>query len=163
MYNHFEYCEMLAKGLKAICHTDEKKKYYRATNNMELEELNTNISSAHGTILIAIDGSISSFHYNNADNLMHQPVYAVVIAQQTKSTDTETIFKAQKECKDIALQVIARMNSDAYSYKHNCQMIDKDSLRIDGFGPIGDLFYGVMLQLSLTESIDNRVNDDYWL
>lgn len=162
MYNHYEYCEAIARKLKSIQHTDTDRHFFRAIEQSELQELEQNISSAHGMIMIAIDGSFSSFQYQ-ADSLMERPTYSVIIAKQTKSTDTDTIFQAIYDSKVAMKQVLSRIMCDARSYKYSCDMIDTSSFQLEGFGPIGDLFYGVILTFSMVEGVNFKLNSEMWL
>lgn len=163
MYKHFDYSEMLARSLKEIGHTNSKTKFYRATAQTELQELEQNISNVSGTILIAIDEHISYFDYKDSDSLIEKPIYSIVIAKQTKATDTRTIFAAQENCKALAKQAISKMLRDAHVYVAGCDKIDPASFFIEGFGPIGGLFYGVILSFSLTEGINYELKPEYWI
>ena len=162
MYKHFEYTEMLARELKAIAHTDDDRHYYRATEETALEELNANIRSMHGMVMIAIDGADSNFQFSG-DSLMAKPIYKIVIVQQTKSSDTDTIFAAQQASKEAIMQVIARIGYDAHRRQHRCDLIEKNSFRISGVGPLADNFYGVTLAFSLAEGVNYKLNPEMWL
>lgn len=162
MYNHYDYCEAIARKLKPIGHSDSDRHFYRATEQTELQELVERMSSAHGMIMIAIDGSFRSFRHE-ADSLMELPSYTIAIAKQTRSTDTDTIFDAIRDSKAAMMQVISRMLCDAREYQHDCELIDASSFRMEGFGPIADLFYGVILSFSLNEGVDYCVNPEMWL
>lgn len=161
MYNHYQYCETLARGLKAVAHTDNKPQYYEATEQTELHELEQNISSAQGTILIAIDGQMSGFVFDG-DSLIEKPLHSIVIAKQTKSTDAKTITLAQQECKAIIDQVIAKILNDACSYKNNADKIDINTMTTEGFGPIAGVFYGVILTFSLNEGVNYMLKKEFW-
>ena len=63
MYNHFSYTEALARNLKAISHTDDDCHFFRATEQMDLGEIEENISSMHGMIMLSIDGKESTFSF----------------------------------------------------------------------------------------------------
>lgn len=162
MFDIYQYGEILARSLKAINHTDQKCKFYRATAQTELQELETNISNASGTILIAINERIVPFDFSNSDSLIKKPVYSLVFAQQTKATDTSTIFKAQEECEVLAMQAISKMLQDAHEYKNGCEYILPESFFIEGFGPIADLFYGVIMSFSLARGVNYQLKPDYW-
>ncbi len=155
-YNHFKYCENLAENLKAIT------KSYRATEQTELQDLNAQITNAHGTIIIAIDGAESSFTWNDSDSLMEQPIYSIAVVKQTSTGDANTIFSSQKECMEIGKQIIARMFLDADHYKNGLHLLDRKSFLCKGFGPIGDNFYGVLLSYQLDQGINYTINPDYW-
>lgn len=162
MYNHYQYCETLARSLKAISHTDHKCKYFEATEQTELQQLEQNISNASGTILIAIDGQLSNYAFND-DNLIEKPFYSIVIARQTKSTDARTITQSQQYCKSLASQIMARMLNDAHHYLHECDKIDASTFTTEGFGPIAGVFYGVILSFTLAEGRSFEIDKDYWI
>lgn len=161
MFDIYKYGEMLARNLKAVNHTAQKCQYYQATEQTELQELEQNISNASGTILIAIDGQMSGFSFQ-ADSLIEKPYHSIVIAKQTKATDARTITTAQQECKAIMDQVIARMLNDACLGNDECDKIDANTFTTDGFGPIGGVFYGVILSFSLNEGVNFMIKSDYW-
>ena len=162
MYNHYEYCEAIARNLKSIQHSDADRHYFRAIEQTELTELEQRISSAHGMIMIAIDGSFSSFQHDS-DSLIQRPTYTIVIARQTKVSDTDTIFQAVADSRQTMMQVISRMLCDAKSYKSGCDLIDPSTFQLEGFGPIGDLFYGVILTFSLAEGVSYAIDPSMWL
>lgn len=161
MFDIYKYGEMLARNLKAVNHTDNKPQYYEATDQTELYELEQNISNASGTILIAIDGQMSGFTFDY-DNLIEKPFHSIVVAKQTKATDARSITEAQQDCKQIIDQVIARMLLDAYMDKYECDKIDASTFTTQGFGPIGGVFYGVILSFSLSEGVNFTLKNDYW-
>lgn len=162
MYNHFTYAEKLARQLVPISHTDEDRHFFRATEQTELIELNEMITKAHGRIMIAIDGATSDLKLNNTDSLMERPGYSLVIAKQTKSTDTFSIFEAQKDCKDIMKEVISCMLADYNNYRYGCENIDTSSFQLSGFGPIADQFYGVILDFYVDEGVNYTINPSMW-
>ena len=86
MYNHFKYTEKLATQLAPIAHTDHQPRFFRATEQTEMVELNEKINKVKGMIMVAIDGSTLDIKLNNTDSLMERPGYSLVIAKQTKST-----------------------------------------------------------------------------
>lgn len=161
MFDIYTYGEKLARTLKAIGHTDNQCQYYEATDQTELHELEQNISSAQGTILIAIDGQTSGFSFD-ADSLIEKPFYSIVIAKQTQSTNAKTITLAQRECKAIMDQVIAKILNDAFNHHDDCDKVDVNTMTIGGFGPIGSVFYGVILDFSLNEGVNFTLKSEYW-
>lgn len=161
-YTHFQYCESLARQLKPVAHTDDDCHFFRATEQSSLTELERNISAAHGMILIAIDGKFSGFNFQT-DSLIEKPLYGIVIARQTDSTDIDTVFQAQEDTKAVAMQVISRMLCDALSYRNGCEFIEVDSFQLEGFGPIAGYFYGVMLSFSTATGIEYKVDPEMWM
>lgn len=162
MFDIYQYSEMLARSLKAVNHTDRKCQYYEATEQTELQELEQNISNASGTILIAIDGQVSNYSFM-ADNLIELPTYSIVIAKQTKATNAQSVTIAQKQCKQIIDQVIAKILCDAHHNRNDCNMVDADTFTTEGFGPIGGLFYGVILSFTVKAPRAYNIKENMWL
>lgn len=162
MYNHFQYSETLARKLKPIGHNDGDCHFFRASGQTRMTELINNVSSVNGGVLIAVDGKIIDFEWINSDSLIVNPTYGIVIIFPTKSTDTGSIFAAQTKATDVALQCIAKIMQDASRYKDGCDKIDPDSFQIDGFGPMGDLFYGIELSFSLADGLNYELNPEMW-
>lgn len=161
-YNHYEYCEAIARKLKPIKHTEEKKKFFQATEQDELEDLNERLSECTGILFIAIDGTESLFDWKNSDSLMEQPTYLFAIIQQTESGNSQTIFNAQQNCKQIAIQVIAHMMQDYHNYKKGMDLLDPSSFQMKGFGPIRNDFYGVLVSFSFDQGTNYEINQDLW-
>lgn len=162
MYNHFEYCETLCKQLKPFSWSQENGSFFRATEQTEMHELNENISSAQGMIMIAINPSDSQFSGMNMDTMSEEQTYAVVIVQQTSNSDTETILQAQADTTVVAKEIIKRIMCDARAYKHFTHNIYYDTFHIEGIGPIGDSFYGVMLSYSALTGFNQAINPSLW-
>lgn len=162
-YNHFHVSELLATRHKLIQSTDYDPHFFRATERMDLTELNQNISAASGIIVIAIEMGDTSFQYQNSDQLSSRPVYKIVIASQTESSDSDTIFEAIKVSNHIAHDFIYRLMCFARTESHGCEAIDPNSFYIETIGPLGDLFYGVMLEFATHDLVNYSVNTNAWL
>lgn len=162
MYNHFQYSEKICKQLKPFNWSEDNQSFFRATEQTELEELNANISNAAGMVMIALKPQVSTFSWNNSDNLVENPAFSLVIAKQTSSSDTDTIFAAQEECDIVTRQIIARMLCDARDYVDGCNFIDFNSIITQGIGPIGPSFYGIIMMFNTTGGISYKLNEELW-
>ncbi|MDL2262457.1 hypothetical protein LJC11_03025 [Bacteroidales bacterium OttesenSCG-928-I21] len=129
-----------------------------------MQELNDRLSSAHGMILVAIDGTNSDFGWNNSDNLMKRPQYFFVVAKAAPSNDTNNVFIAQKESEAVASQIVARMMQDGSSYHPDSalQFLDPASMTFRGIGPIGDNFYGVIFGFNFNRPVNYMINKNMW-
>ena len=161
-YNHYEYCEAIARKLKAIRHTDEKQKFYRATEQDEIQDLEERLSEASGMLFIAIDGTESEFDWKNSDSLMEQPSYKFAIVEQTEQGNSGSIFKALKHCEVIARQVIFKMMDDYHGHQKGMELLEPSSFQMKGFGPLRDSFYGVLVGFSFNQGINYKLNKDLW-
>lgn len=162
-YNHFEFCEALARKLRPVGHTDGDRHFFRATENTAPQELYDRISSAHGMIMVAIDGIDEDYSWPGSDSLMVKPGYSIVVAKQTQGNDTNTIFQAQRESHLVMRECMAKMLQDAAVYKNGCEFIDAGSFFVEGIGPLGDLFYGVILSFTLDHGVEYKLNPEMWL
>lgn len=156
-YDHFEYGEMLAKSLNPI-----QKRYYKATEQTDMQEFTKQMSEARDIILIAVDGSESSFSFPNSDSLLEYPKYSFAVLSQTDSSEVHTLLNAQKKCKRIAEQIIAKMLQDSKKSTAGLQFVDGGSFKIAGMGPIGDNFYGVLLTFSFSHGISYVLDKSMW-
>lgn len=162
-YDHFEYSEMLARSLKEIAHDDQRKRYYRATEQTTLEELRASFSSVRDTIMVAFDSQLFDYEWKTSDSLIEKYQVGILILQPASPSDTSSIFRAQKESARIAKECINKLMNDAYHYKHDCDKIDPASFQITGFGPVVDTFYGVMLNYTLDYGVNYSLNPEMWL
>lgn len=156
-YNHFDYCEQMAMQLKAIGHTRHKPRYFKANGLEDLYNFDDKLSSVRGTILIAIDGYESSSTNNGADALTDTLQYSIILAQNTNSNRPESIDSAFVHCRQLAKQVRNRLLNDP----ELAEIIDRNT-QINGIGPIGDNYYGVILSFSCSEAEEYFVDESYW-
>ena len=161
-YNHFQYGESLASQLRSIAHTDEQQRFFPATEEEQFLSIEDRLSNIKGTILIAIDGSNSDFSWQ-PDNMTEKLQYFFIVFKNTNSERTETIMDAQKECRLIAHQIIARMMNEQFSSSYSLTTLDPDSFTIRGVGPLADNFYGVLIGFNLLNSFNYTIKPEYWL
>lgn len=161
-YNHFQYGELLAKQLRSIAHTDDQQRFFPATEEEQFLSIEDRLSNIKGTILIAIDGSNSDFSWQS-DNMTEKLQYFFIVLKNTNSERTETIMDAQKECRLIAHQIIARMMNEQFSSNYSLTTLDPDSFTIRGVGPLADNFYGVLIGFNLLNSFNYTIKPEYWL
>jgi len=162
-YNHYTYCEDIARKLKPILHTNDKKQFFKATGQDDIDELNERLSEASGMLFIAIDETESVFDWQNSDSLMEQPVFLFAIVKQTEIGNSSTIFQAQQECKNTALQVIYKMMDDYHEHVNGMDLLEPSSFRMKGFGPLRENFYGVLVGFSFNQGINYILNPDLWV
>lgn len=157
-YNHFAYGEALASQLKDISHTPQKKRFFTAFGLEDLINLDDNLSSVTGTILIAVDGQESESEDNGADGLNDKQVYSFIVARNTITGQPDTINQAARHCKLICKQIRNKLLTDSSLAGY----IDRNT-QINGIGPIGDNFYGAVLTFFLNVSEEFFVDSNYFL
>lgn len=157
LYNHFACAEKFATQLKAIKHTPENSKYFKAYGLEDLFNFDDRLSSLKGYVLIAVDGYESDSVSNRGDGLTDTRHYAFIVAHNTVTDRTETIEEAFSGCRKICKQIRNALLQDESLF--GC--LNRNT-QINGIGPIGDNFYGCMLSISVDEPEDYRIDDSYW-
>jgi hypothetical protein len=153
-YDHFAYGEALASSLKDISHTPQRRRFFTAFGLEDLTNLDDNLSSVTGTILIAVDGCESDSEDNGADAINDKQVYSFIVAQNTISGNPDSINQAAKKCKKICKQIRNKLLQEI-------DHIDR-STQINGIGPIGDNFYGTVLTFFLNVQEEFFVDPNYF-
>ena len=157
-YNHFTYCEQLARHLKEIAHTDARPRYFTAFGLEDLYNFEDRLSGVTGTVMIAVDGQENESSDNGADALADNDTYSIIIARNTQRDRPQTIDEAVASCKLLAKQVRNFLLADpALTYQ-----IDRNTA-INGIGPIGDGFYGVVLSYRIVSYNSFYVEPEYWI
>jgi len=158
-YNHFIYCERLARHLKAVAHTDSRPRFFTAFGLEDLYNFEDRLSGVTGTVMIAVDGQESESAGNGADALSDNDTYCIILARNTQRDKPQSINEAVAACKQLAKQVRNFLLADpdlAYT-----QTVDRNTT-LNGIGPIGDGFYGVVLTYRIISYNSFMVEPEYW-
>lgn len=157
-YDHYTYCEDLARQLKAVGHTDARPRFFTAFGLEDLYDFEDRLSAVGpGMVLIAVDGTEMDSEGNRADGIADTYTYSVILAGSTRRDRPGTLAQAVARCKAVALQV------------RNLLLLDPDlrgklrqEFSLNGIGPIGDGFYGVMLTYRVAEYPDYELDVSYF-
>ena len=156
-YDHFEYGEALARRLKPIGHTDRRPRFFTAFGLEDLYNFEDRMSRVDGMVLIAVDGQEMESGWNRADCLQDVWTYSFILAENTRRDRPDTIDRAVARCREAAMQVRAYLlNDPELAYTLNREM------ELNGIGPIGDGFYGVVLTFRLEEYPDQAIHPELW-
>lgn len=158
-YNHFTYCERLARHLKAVGHTDARPRFFTAFGLEGLYNFEDKLSGITGTVMIAVDGQESESSDNGADALADNDTYSIILARNTQRDKPHTIDEAVAACKQLAKQVRNFLLADPdLTYT---QTVDRNTT-INGIGPIADGYYGVVLTYRIVSYHSFEVEPEYW-
>lgn len=156
-YDHYTYCEALARKLKVVGHTGQRPRFFTAFGLEDLYHFEDKLSAVTGMVLIAVDGTEMDSTDNRADGLADTYTYSIILARNTQRDRPDTIAQAVHQCRETALQV------------RNLLLLDPDlreglglEMQLNGIGPIGDGFYGVVLTYTVTEYPDYTIDTDYF-
>lgn len=158
IYNHFSYGKMLARKLKSVGDTDERPRFFTAFGLEDLYNFEDKMSGITGTVLIAVDGQENESSDNGADALTDNDTYSFIIAQNAQRDRPNTIDEAVAHCRELAKQVRNFMITDPSLWG----MFYRNTT-INGIGPIGDGFYGVVFTFRIQRFNSFEVNPEYWV
>lgn len=144
----------MASRLKRISHSDDHKRFFRASGGELYTSLDDCLSSIDSPVLIAVDKGEQSSQRNGSDNLRDSVSYCIIIAMPTNDSDTSTIHTAEIESRDLLVQVrnvlVSRYGNRIPDY------------RFYPSGAIGDNFYGTVLEYSFESYPVFSVDSNYF-
>lgn len=149
-YNHFEFCEEMARTLRAVRHTDSKQQYYKASGSDWLADLEDRLSAASGTVLIAVNSGELDSEGFGAEGVQDDWKFYIILAQQTDDDHRDTVHAAHEECRRLAIAVRNVL------FRRYPRMPRTSS--IFNVGPLADHFYGSALEFTMV-SYDNYAPD----
>lgn len=156
-YDHYAYCEQVARTLKAVGHDDQRPRFFTVFGLEDLYNFEDKLSAVTGMVLIAVDGTEMDSTDNRADGITDTYTYSIILAKNTQRDRPDTIAQAIRQCQVAALQVrnLLRLDPDL-QYSLGLEM------QLNGIGPIGDGFYGVMLTFTVTDYPDYTIDEKQW-
>ena len=144
-FDFISYAEGLARRLKAVGHTDDRRRFFTSFGLEDLVSFTDRLSSLEGFVMIAVDGHESESADNRADALDETRHYGVIICRNTVSDNPASVSSAFAESDRLCRVVRNRMLHELRP------RISRDT-EINGIGPIGDNFYGCLLSFSMGET-----------
>ena len=162
-YNHIDFLETTAAKLKDIAHTQEKQRFFVSTGVSNLEGLIQRISSAYLPLIVAEDNSDERFIDLLDDNILALPIYTFYVLYAASPGNDTQIMLARRNGKITAKKVISRMLKLRHHEDLGLDLVDYNSFRFLGVGPLGDAAHGVMVTFSLKQQAGIFYNPEDWL
>lgn len=149
-YDHFAFCEKMARTLRAVGHTDQKQQYYKASGSDWLTDLEDRLSAASGTVLIAVNSGELDTQGFGAEGVQDGWKYYIILAQQTDNDHRDTVHAAHEACQKLAIAVRNVLFRRYPRMPRTCSIFD--------VGPLADNFYGSALEFTMV-TYDNYAPD----
>lgn len=163
MYNHIEYSRMIAINLATIAHSEKKPRFFISAGLSSLDGIVSNISTANLPCIVAEDNCDERITDNLSDNPIGVPFYSLyVLFPASPGNDIETV-EARHKARIEAKKIISRIYSDYLNSNHGLNLLDPNSIRMQGVGPLGDYAHGVMVTFTLQQAANIVFNPDEWL
>lgn len=150
-YNHYEFCEEMARKLRAVGHTDQRQRFFKASGTEWLADIEERLSAVSGTVLIAVDSGEMDTQGFGAEGLKDDWKFFVILAKATDNDHLDTVHAAMQDCRTLAVAVRNVL------FRRYVRMPRTTS--IFAVGPLADNFYGVALEFTMT-AYDNYAPDE---
>ena len=154
-FDLFSYAEGLARQLKAVGHSDGRRRFFPSFGLEDLVFFSDRLSSLDGFVMIAVDGHESESTDNRADALSDTRHYGIIICRNTVSDDPASMADAFAGSERLCREVRNRMLNELRP------RISRDT-EINGIGPIGDNFYGCLLSFTMEDTEGFLVDQTQW-
>lgn len=154
-FDFFEWAEDIAKKLKCVAHGTGHERFFKASGAELTSTMDERLSSLSSTVLIAVDKDELVTDRNFADSLIESHDYALVLCSPTVESKQDSIVTAVHNAASVLQQVRNIAVRDLGSRISKCAMYPS--------GVIGDNFYGMVLEFTVTSMPNFSVNADYFL
>lgn len=154
-YDHFAFCEEMARKLVYVQHTDECPRFFKAFGLERFSALDDVLSSVVGPILIAIDSGEGGYTPKGGDNLPFRSKYHFIIATNTDDNRHETLERAMAEAQEQCLAVVNVLFAQYPTVNRDAKFFPA--------GPIGDNYYGKLVEFTLDEWPSYKPDSSYFL
>jgi hypothetical protein len=169
-FNSVTYFTQIARKLKAIGHTDTNKKFFRASNVNQLQELIQNLTSAQYPALILFDKLDGRFEDNTSNNPIDRQFYSLLIVKPVDGEDSDSRRQVIEDCKAIVMKIFARMTRDWLAANKvsvdgdttGLRNFDRGSAYYNSIGPISDNLFGTEYAFTIREAINTKLNEADW-
>lgn len=162
-YNHIDYCKDIAENLKTIAHTKGKPRFFISTGLAALDGLVAHSASANLPCIVAEDGCDERIYDNTGDNPISIPFYTIYVLFKASPGNDSEVMGARKNARVEAKKIVARMYSDYLNQLNGLALLDPNSIRLQGVGPLGDFGHGVMITFTLQQAAGITYNPNDWL
>jgi hypothetical protein len=162
-YNHEEYMEDIATSLKLISHSSTNPRFFKSVGLASMDGLLNNVSRANYPCIVAERGPDKRLIDNTSDNLIFQPYFTFFVLYAAEPGNDESIRTARDNAEHVANLILGRMLNFRSTDDHEgLEMLDENSIRVLGVGPLADFAHGVMVTFTIKEAAELYYDDDDW-
>lgn len=168
------YMKIIAEKLKEIQHDDTatEKKFFRISSVMNIDEMLQNFTTAGSACIMVEDNRTGRYQEANGSmSYMDNQSYSFLILKHCEQFNAESREQVKKDCEAIMKKIISKFKKDkAYDLQHpgetrtGMRDFDLASVFYQTIGPIGDNYYGILVQFSMLKpaNADLVYNDNDW-
>ena len=156
------YMRDVAIKLKAVGHVEgaKEKKFFRISSVVNLDELVECFANAGSPMILVEDNRTGRFMDGNNQNYLDNQSYAFLVVQHCKVSDAESREQAKNDTIGIVKKIISRMKRDRQRdqegqyAKTGLRNFDLNSMMYQTIGPLGDNYYGTLVQFGMLEVVN---------
>lgn len=166
-FNAITYFRDVAIRMKAIGHTPEAPRFFRASNVLQLQELLQSLTVASYPALVIFDKRDGRFEDLTSNNLVDRQFYQLLVLKQAGIEDSDERQQAIDDCFTIVRRIISRMTRDWLAANRGndttgLRNFDRGSMYYNSVGPLVDNLFGMELVFTLREPVITAYNADDW-
>lgn len=161
-YNHIKYMTIMAKNHRAIAHSEQTPRFFVASGLFSIDGLLNSLTNAQYPCIVAEVGPDIRVDDNTSDNTMFRPFYTVNVLFQAEAGNSLSVLKARDRAKRVAQQIAVNMILDAHNRMNGLDLLNAESIRISGIGPLADSAHGVSLTFTLREHIGEYESEEWF-
>lgn len=166
-FNAIAYFENIARQMKAIGHTNERKHFFRASNVLQLQELIQNLTAAEYPALVIFDKRDGRYEDHTSNNLIDRQIYQLLVLVQTEAENSDERHAAIERCNDICRRIISRMTRDWLQAQRGndttgLRNLDRNNMYYNSVGPLVDNLFGMELVFVIREPVDTSYEKAEW-
>jgi len=173
MFDFTGYMEWIAEMLLEVQHDPEAKerKFFRISSVMNLDEMVEHFTNAGSPCIMVEDNRIGRFMDANSDNYLDIQSYSFLVLKYCKVMDAKDRETAKNDTLALVKKIISRMKRDKRDdltggfTKSGLQNFDLNSVTYQTIGPIGDNYYGTLVQFSMLNPVNSEIafKADDWM
>ena len=169
-FDFSRYFHDIAVRLKAIAHTEQKRKFHRVSGIAALEELLHNLTrTTDEGFQLVIEDNLDSRFFENASTLLNEQFYVFYVLKKCRVNDFDSIEKAKDDCRVVAWQIFAQMfRHREIDWKaptanaNGLRDLRRSSVNISTIGPMADQYWGLMCSFTVADNPGIKYNADDW-
>lgn len=157
-YNHYILLEEIAT--KVLDHSEENKRFFKASGLSEIEELISQLSSVQDYGMIASDDDDFSKDSGKARDIFKTNEYSFVVFKKYEDGNMKDLFQVKQWCKNTVNTVSDILDHYCRKHEHGIRPLSIQKFK---FYSLGNLygFWAIQCVFFVTEPYSYTINPNY--
>lgn len=157
-YNHYIVLEEIAT--KVLDHSEENKRFFKASGLSEIEELISQLSSVQDYGMIASDDDDFSKESGQTRAIFKKNEYSFVIFKKFEDGNMEDLFQVKDWCKNTANTISDIIDHYCRKHAHGIRPLSINKFKFYSLGNMYG-FWAMQCVFFVTEPYEYEINPNY--